>query len=312
MAFTFLTNSATLTGADTAFQLKTRLKLGGWTVMSSSDGTTYNSSGDQITTNTTGAGGMNNTNAWFRIRCPAISGITRELVFQRIGAATSFRIKYSYSAGFTGGTPGATRVPSAIDEGVFLGSGTDASPTGGNWQNGTGGQVNIAVGDSAEGYSFYSTVWNSTPTCLHTMYMDLIDNLGSDPDPYVFYVQNSNITTASSWGTGTACFCWMGKGKSYETFTNVGGITPYVSSILVINDSKAPGNFGVNPYTGNDNEFYIYYGKNSTSFPGGIKGRSHLLRFCSSSRAFTNTLNTQTRLCMNDFTLPWDGVTTPT
>jgi hypothetical protein len=43
---------------------------------------------------------------------------------------TTWRVKYSESAGFTGGTPTFQTVASATDEDVIYGAGTDASPTG--------------------------------------------------------------------------------------------------------------------------------------------------------------------------------------
>lgn len=121
------------TGAAAIFKLKAVLKAAGWTVPSSSDGTTYNSSGDQITVATSGAGGMANNSAWFVIREP---GGRREWCFQRGTTNQVWRVKYSALARFTGGSPGATRVPSATDSAdanALIGGGTDASPTFGSW-----------------------------------------------------------------------------------------------------------------------------------------------------------------------------------
>lgn len=113
--------------AGVFYTLKTKLVEAGWVVKASSDGTTYNSTGDQITSAGTGAGGMNRSLAWFRIQDPA--GL-REFTFQRGSAGVSnWRVKYSASSKFTGGSPAATVTPSATDEAIILGGGTDASPT---------------------------------------------------------------------------------------------------------------------------------------------------------------------------------------
>ena len=52
----------------------------------------------------------------------------QQLCWQTDGAG-NVRLKVSPRAGFTGGSPSATRVPSATDERVVRGGGTDASPT---------------------------------------------------------------------------------------------------------------------------------------------------------------------------------------
>lgn len=135
------------TGAAATFKLKAVLKSAGWTVPSSSDGLTYNASGDQITAATSGAGGMANNNAWYVVREP---GSRREWCVQRGTANTAYRIKYSALSHFTGGSPGATRTPAAVDEQVLLGSGTDAAP----------GFVSIFAADST--YRIH-IIANSTP-----------------------------------------------------------------------------------------------------------------------------------------------------
>lgn len=113
------------------YDLKEVFKAAGGTVLSSSDGTTYNASGDQITHDGAGAGGMGNTHAWARVRMP--DGV-REVLLQTQGAAAlnASGIRGLYSrAGFVGGTPGAVRVPTATDQQFFpgCGGGTDAAPT---------------------------------------------------------------------------------------------------------------------------------------------------------------------------------------
>lgn len=113
------------TGAAAMFKLKEVLKAAGWTVPRSSDGLTYNAGGDQITVATSGAGGMENNNAWYVVREP---GDRREWCVQRGTTNRSWRIKYSADDKFTGGSPGVSQTPSATDEQIIVGSGTDASP----------------------------------------------------------------------------------------------------------------------------------------------------------------------------------------
>jgi hypothetical protein len=106
MAYTFNTNQTPATCAEAVYNLKTLLKLVGWTVKKSSDGTTYNSTGDQISSGASGANGMNNARAWFVIQEPGT--VPRQFCLQRqntVGVNTSYqwRVKYSRYAGFTGG-----------------------------------------------------------------------------------------------------------------------------------------------------------------------------------------------------------------
>jgi hypothetical protein len=62
---------ATYGGATAMFYLKQTLKNAGWVVSASSDGLTYYPTSDGITTDNSGSGGMNNSNAWFWIMDPA-------------------------------------------------------------------------------------------------------------------------------------------------------------------------------------------------------------------------------------------------
>lgn len=124
MAKSYKVNFTPTTGAEAMFELKNVLTGSGWTVVSSSDGTTL-SSGDAVTSTS-----LANTRAWFLIQEPTGIG-GRQWCFQRTTANTTWRVKISPNAGFSGGTPNSGSVPSATDQAVVVGSGTDASPTGG-------------------------------------------------------------------------------------------------------------------------------------------------------------------------------------
>lgn len=150
-------NSVPVAHAYAIVLLKTTLKLAGWTVPSSSDAITYNSTGDQITTGATGAGGFGNAGSWFRIQEP---GGRREWCFQ--ASSAQFRAKWSESSKFTGGTPGTTRVPSAVDEQVLLGGGTDAAPTYANLLTGATYRVHIVANSTAIGGVYPFVLWCTT------------------------------------------------------------------------------------------------------------------------------------------------------
>jgi len=115
-------------GAEFVYRLLAVLIAAGWTKPADSDGTTYSSSGGQVTGYATGTNGLNNARAWVRLQEP---GGRREWLFQRDTSTNEhqWRICYSAAAKFTGGSPGATQTPSATDEQIILGGGSHASPT---------------------------------------------------------------------------------------------------------------------------------------------------------------------------------------
>jgi hypothetical protein len=115
-------------GAEAIYRLGAVLITAGWAKVADSDGTTYSSSGVQVTGYGTGANGLNNARAWVVYREP---GGRREWLFQRAATTleSQWRIMYSASARFVGGSPSGTQTPSATDEQLVLGAGTHASPT---------------------------------------------------------------------------------------------------------------------------------------------------------------------------------------
>jgi hypothetical protein len=118
MAFDVSTSTVT-TPPQVFFFHKTRMKLRGWLVVESSDGTTYNASGDQISTGNAGAGGWDNDLAWALLQDP--TGAVQWL-FQRGGSGdnTNWYIGRSPTAAYAGG--GATTRPSAGDEEIVVAS----------------------------------------------------------------------------------------------------------------------------------------------------------------------------------------------
>lgn len=181
------------------FEIKEALKAAGWAVASSSDGTTYNPSGDQITHGSSGAGGFGNTNAWVRLQSPA-AGLP-EITMQRTVNNTTWRFKIGRAA-FNAGSPGATQTPTtttASDEIVFLGGGTDASPTGGsaNFGAGTdGGHVlRGGVDDTLAKFWFACSSFSGTPGTFGIFMLDpLSDTIAGDAFPYVVMARNTDFS----------------------------------------------------------------------------------------------------------------------
>jgi hypothetical protein len=116
-------NTTPATGPAAIVSLAGVLTSSGWTIISSSNGTNF-TLGNTYVNDTD----MANNYSWFTIQEPIGPG-GREWCFQRMTLNTTWRVKVSPYAGFTGSAT-ATQVPTATDEGLIYGYGTDASPTG--------------------------------------------------------------------------------------------------------------------------------------------------------------------------------------
>lgn len=137
----FALNQTPPTGADAIWTLiQTALNPlapgAAWTVARSGGGTggVYTICGLVQT----GPAGLANPFSWFVLRSPGYTTSPipfggalyhRELCFQRGADNASWRVKYSARAGFSGGVPSFSQTPSATDEQVIVGGGTDAVPT---------------------------------------------------------------------------------------------------------------------------------------------------------------------------------------
>lgn len=261
--------------AENLLRLKTALVAAGWTVMASSDGTTYFPSSDGITVAGAVPGGMRNTLAWFRIRQPAgtaapVAGV-REFVFQSkydLGVQ-ELRVKYSRT-GFVTGSPSATQVPAASDELLWVGGGTDAVPTFVYMDFNQFTKAGYVCVNDAAPYNWYMVSATASPGSPHQGAMsflcwdhvlgcpwDATKPLESDREPYVwlFCGQTSTFITSespsSNWtyidvdgvltATPTGTAVWTGFSGNLQA-PNAGGVT-------------------VNPYSGATDVWPVYYGR---------------------------------------------------
>ena len=307
MAFNqWILNQAPATGAEAIFNLKAMLKLAGWVVQSSGDATSYFAASDGITTAGSGAGGMNNANAWFRIQDP---GAVRELVVQRGSTSRAFWIRSSKSAKFVGGAPSATVAPTATDqqnEWGTIATGTTLPPVDATYRQQGGA-------DSASPYGWWTA---SYPTGggdanFGLVYEPLVETDAADTDPIVMLVTVATlaftpvgdiaIETASSTVSGV---------KGYIDGTNFVSITgcTYGSASGTI----FPGASGTNPHSTKDDAASIMYARRSALTTPGYKGKGTVMRWEGTTRSEGDTKSAKTRICFGNVTLPWDGVTTPT
>lgn len=313
MAFVF-NKSTPATGAVAVYEFKELLKTAGWTILSSSDGTTYNDAGDQITTGASGAGGMANNSAWFRIQSPVGAG-GQQFILQRGTGNTAWKLKRSRTSGFTGGSPSATQAPSATDEITILGGGTDASPSFATWFAADGLYRWNVGADNAAPYGFWA---GSFPTgggnpaaffCLDPLF----STSATDADQYWMHVsvtgQNGCAVTSINSESGTSTsfrnlsqIISTSPGSSYAEFP---GLIFNLSATQII-----PNGIPTNPISVKDEAFPIILARRSAIATPGYKGITTLMRWTGVARTTGDTLTlttTRDRIIYRDISVPWDG-----
>lgn len=309
----------------------------GWTYCSSGDGLAgYSSSGKIFTGTGSGALGWNNNRGWARVRDPAGR---RELCIQH-NAANGVRIKISTDARFIGGSPSATVVPSATDERVLWGSGTDASPTLSTWFDVVAAQTDCVVYQGAAfsaapyGFWFGSQLLHASRPASHLM-MDPVLGVAADPDPVVWQVGTSGACTlttssigrdadaAATWavtagGTNQGCFAHLNAAQS--SFVYVQPLS-YSGGSVGLNPAGFQPGGGGNVLIGHNSfnagldalpVLYARFRQPSTVFPSGIKGWSSLCMWSGVDRqSFFDTLNAKQWICYGSLWLRWDGNSQP-
>lgn len=327
MSLQYTINGIPATGAVAVYNLKTALKAQGWTVPRSSDGTTYLSSGDQITSGSSGANGLANSSAWFVIQMPTANGVNRQFCFQRSTSQnTQWRVKYSYSAGFTGGSPSATVTPTATDQVVIQGAGTDGSPSYSTIYPSDGTyRQNIAV-DSATPYGFWEVVFptgGGVPN-HNTIWDPMLSGSApsSDTDPYVFICGGGNSVTQMSGTTANNMsiyqslnqptpFAYLGTPGTTSNY--VGVAAQQYAGITAGSATYAHTATGTQPFSSKDDIWpVIYLRNNSQTSPIGYKGVSSLLSWISTNRSTGDTLTVVTTsdyIVFGAFVAAWNGTT---
>lgn len=338
MAHSFSTNNIPANGSLAVYLFLSTLVSAGWTKVKDSDGTTYSSSGVQVTSGASGTNGLANANAWFVLQAPAVSGQQRSICLQRGSTNNVWRIKYSYAAGFTGGSPSATQVPSATDEVTIIGSGTDASPgfagtlpTDGTYR------FNVCGGDTTIGYSFYwMTFSNTNQYAGQVVFMLDVMVVGTyssaDVDPAIIYMDTTTSNTSFAVLKIPYQMNGSAQGRCYYGIATVPTWTSVVC--LFYADAWQPGSFtvagyseqsgnnslGTNGWNSKDDVIPVPYGRPKdlaaygpacASF--GWKGFGSLMKYANNYRANMDTLSvdagTKNYIYFNGSALPWDGST---
>jgi hypothetical protein len=327
MAYSYNVNELPLTGSFAWYQLIALLISAGWLDKSDSDGTTYASTGGQLTSGGTGAHGLGNTDAWIRLQCPSVNGATREICIQRGTTDVLWRVKYSASAGFTGGTPGATQTPSSTDQVFLCGGGTEASPTFSTvlTTNNTY-RCHAVAGGSDTGYPFWFACLPTGAFSGTNGLLFLMDTLQAfdtgDVDPtWLYFHYNLSSLGGQSWVGDSALppsggAGWMGATSITSNFQylNGSGYIP-VSSGSQCAPSGGTGTqqFGATPFTSKDIAVPFLVGRNNgQTAPNGPKGWTTMCMFSGSFRSNGDTVSITTssdHIWLSGGLLPWSGAT---
>ncbi len=297
---------ATNGGAAAVWNLVNLLISNGWTKFADSDGTTYSSSGTQVTGPGSGANGLNNASAWVALRDPSgASG--RKYLFQRGSADSNWWIRYVRSA--TLNTAGnSTTLPTNPSVANDLQSihGTSSSGTllfdaGGNYYAHAVYETTAAFGV----YQFWMAasvkVTGNAAGGMLAMGLDTATVSGGlDQDP--------------SFAIASSTSSWLSTGglKFWNYYGLVSPAPAFVTSGVRFTPTPIA---TVNQYTGNDDAFPIIVVGISTQFP--YKGQGDWARSAGVSRTYPNTINLTTdAYCYfagGGFHLlvPWPENTTP-
>lgn len=280
------------------------LKAAGWTTVKSSDGTTYNAGGEQITHNGTGAGGFGNTNAY---RVQQDPGGRRQLCWQggtnALNTGSHARIKVSELAGFSGGSPGAARVPSATDEQVLLGAGTDATPTYGTlWTPSISGARLHAVAESTSignvyGFNFFCTNIAAATQSNGVFFCEPMapgSYRAGDVSPCVWF--------CSTTYANANLMCWFAYGLGGQAWSTVASASAGVYG----------GTLGVNLVDGADDNGYPQYSA-AVSGSTRVKGVGSRVAAKGPARTYPATANTATdaKVYLGSYCWPYPNNTLP-
>jgi len=328
MAYTFSVNNIPLTGSVAVYQLVSTLVSAGWLKKMDSDGTTYSSTGVQVTSGASGTNGLGNSNAWVRLQSPPTNGgtivnQTREITFQRGTTDLVWRVKYSASALFTGGTPGISQTPSSTDEVFMAGGGTDASPTFyALFNTNQTYHWNVACGGFADGYSFigWSVAAGTLNGAATNIFLDVLASgtyPATDVDPAVMHCDNSgtifNTVFAAAFPSTNLtnpalARAWLGA-------TSAAGASLVTNSVNVgmvsFNQFGKSASISTNQWTKKNNFYPAMWGSNFSS-PKGIKGFSTLFKFAAVNRVGLTTYgvasaNAKDIISTGQIWVPWNG-----
>lgn len=305
--------SSPASGAVAVDALIDTLLSAGWVITRWSDATTYtDATGAPLSTNpygsgASGAGNLGNSSAWFTVRA---SDSSREWLFQRGSSDAAWTISRS-AAGFVGGSPAATTLPTATDATALF--------TAASVFTATPGRLFISADDSDDyGWRLMCCPvgGGNVLTLLADVPLDSPDPADTDPYLWIGYYNATGLTVyaASIFNNASS-----GLALAYKRFVGAGSNQRVAFATLSVNTGTvAPPDAaqgGALPSTGYDVPLPIPVLRTGTpSTTTGWCGYARGIRWSATqSRANGQTLDgtTQYWIYAAGLWLPWDS-STPT
>jgi hypothetical protein len=312
MAFVF-SKSTPLTGYVAMYEFKELLKSAGWVVKSSGTGTSgagsgvYDAAADAVTTSEL----MSNPKAWFRIQSP---DTLREYTFQTVSVATDWRVKYSFAAKFIGGAPAAGITPSATDEYIIWGTGTDAAPSANTFFTTNNTYRWNVCADNASPYGFWAGAFRVG--IVNTTTQMLIDEPltathPSDAHTHLIIMNNVGMTRNYLYLDALSASTCI----NISTIPSAAPTTVVhypAASLQSVSHTLFPNGMTTNPIDGKDEICPITYSRRSALANSSWKGIGTLMKWTGIPRSIGSTLSvlsTSDRMIYGDVSFPWDGTT---
>ncbi len=305
--------STPASGAVAIHSLLTLLLAAGWRVTRWSDATTYtDATGAPLASNpygsgASGAGNLGNTSAWFTVRA---SDSSREWLFQRNASDAAWTINRS-KAGFVGGSPAATTLPTATDATALFSAASAFTATPGRL---------FVSADDANGYGWRIMVMNTGGGNVRTLIadepLDAPDPADTDPYLWLGYYNPTGLDLYNSFEQ--LCTFYNASGLVYKRFTGVGSnqrvslmaLTVYGSGVVAPSQSVSCGGL---PSTFNEVPLPIPVSREGTpSATTGWCGFTRTLRWATvRDRSNGQTLDGAPSywLYAGGLWLPWDSST---
>jgi hypothetical protein len=310
MSWQFNINNAFNTEDSVLVAFKDFMVATGWSVTASSNGTTWGWS-DVIASTPSGS-------TWLVLKQPAAvyGGQRSWLIHVNSSASYQWRIKYSYTGAFTGGSPSTTVLPTATDEVWMWGSDSPSYVQLMPSDIPSNNRRIHMVADNAAPYT--CGYWGHTIAGGATDIVFFMDSFaagtfpGADVDPYLLYFDygSNPFGVSTFYDPSSTDYISKGiwkKGLSGEALAVTPALMLYDSSGVVL-----PSNAGMNPYEDKDDMFPVFYARRSSlSAPTGLRGQSSLFLSTSCARNTDDmlTLNTSKDryIVRNGITVPWNG-----
>lgn len=328
MAIVSSVNNLPADSSTAVYTLKTTLVSAGWTVDQSGTGTagTYNSSGDSITSGSV----LATANAWFLISSPGGGG--QKFTFQNNNNGTAWRIRWSGSGGAVSTDGTATATPSMSSSFYIRGNASTYTtwlPTNNTYRW-------HVIADNAAPYGFWcaALVTGGTDASHSGLVFDpLTATAAGDVSPYVTHVAYPSYfllagrmgETVTSLSTTDSSYTSTYIASTTPATSTTGSIQPYgpgwynltagagthITLAAGLGTWSSTG-VGSNPITGYDESWPVVWARRSAAVGGnpGYKGVGTFMKFLGTERTWGDTFTVSTtrdRICIGDFSLPWDG-----